>query len=91
MQPVAIPEEDEEEDQEQEAIVKLMLIVLGEEAIKGFHQQVIATMHASQTCKLTDIQDTRMYAHPLRSAYHAEDAHAAQLQCTSDTSSFLCT
>lgn len=50
MQPVAIPEEDEEVEQEQEAIVKLMLIVLGEEAIKGFHQQVIDIMHAPQTC-----------------------------------------
>ncbi|KAL3159433.1 hypothetical protein ABBQ38_009860 [Trebouxia sp. C0009 RCD-2024] len=46
MQPVAIPEEDEEVEQEQEAIVKLMLIVLGEEAIKGFHQQVAKEQEA---------------------------------------------
>ena len=62
IQPVAIPEEDEEEDQEEEATVKLMLIVLGEDAIKGFHQQVIATMHPSHTCSQQTYRAQCMHA-----------------------------
>ena len=38
---------EEEEDQEEEAPVKLMLIVLNEDAIQGFHEQVLVSTHAS--------------------------------------------
>ena len=48
LQPVVMSEE--EEDQEEEATVRLMLVVLNEGAIKGFHEQVLATMHPSQKC-----------------------------------------
>ena len=48
LQPVMTPEE--EEDQEEEAPVALMLIVLNEDAIRGFHEQVHACTHASCIC-----------------------------------------
>ncbi len=52
------PSEDEE-DQEEEAQVKLMLVVLSQDAIMGFHQQVSVpcqmqhvTVHTSDACSL---------------------------------------
>ena len=41
---------EEEDDQEEEAPVKLMLVVLNEDAIQGFHEQVLVFMHAHRTC-----------------------------------------
>ena len=46
LQPVMTSEE--EDDQEAEAPVKLMLIVLSEAAIQGFHEQVIKEQGGSQ-------------------------------------------
>ena len=41
---------EEEDEQEEETLVKLMLIVLNEDAIQGFHAQVLVFMHASCIC-----------------------------------------
>ena len=41
---------EEEDEQEEETPVKLMLIVLNEDAIQGFHAQVLVFMHASCIC-----------------------------------------
>lgn len=48
LQPVMTSEE--EDEQEEEAPATLMLIVLNEDAIRGFHEQVLAFMHASCAC-----------------------------------------
>ena len=46
---------EEEDDQEEEAPVRLMLVVLNEDAIQGFHNQVLVFFHASCTCIKQDL------------------------------------